>query len=142
MQFRQLRTVTQKTLAGFMAIWLSGFVFLFCCDDISARITDAGSHQPDKMSAHCHADGDQTSHSVRKQTSEHEEFDCCGFIPMLLDKTRKVESNEQIVAVSPAVVVEKPILIPRQSVSASVISYRSAVLFRNDTYLKNRTFRI
>lgn len=26
-----LNKIARKTVAGFMAIWLSGFVFLFCC---------------------------------------------------------------------------------------------------------------
>jgi hypothetical protein len=134
MNFTRIRTVAHRAFAGFMAIWLSGFVFLFCCDDIRAQMTEAESCPLAKMSMHCDKSGNQHRHSVQQQTSEREEFDCCGFIPILLDKTRMVDSNDQIA------VCCRPLLSKttsgRGQPFAVRISYRVAVQFRTTPTLR------
>ena len=37
------RHITQKTVASFMALWLSGFVFLFCCGPTKAAVEETKS---------------------------------------------------------------------------------------------------
>jgi len=141
MSFARLRKITHKTLSAYLAVWLSGVVFLFCCDEINGE-SKADSCPLAKMSAHCDkAEKDKASQVIASQTTE-QGMDCCAFIPVLFDKTRTVERNQQPSAAAPSLVVEVPRLVLIPSDFAPAKAYRSIALLRNDTFLKNRTFRI
>ena len=141
MSFTRLRKITHKTLSACMAVWLSGVVLLFCCDEINGRSMKADCPLA-KMSAHCDkGEKDKASQVIASQTAE-QGMECCAFIPVLFDKTRTVESGQQPSAAAPALVVEVPRLVSIQANFAPASSYRSTALLRNNTFLKNRTFRI
>ena len=136
------RTTTRKTLAGFMAIWLSGVVFLLCCHVQNTMAAGMESCPLVKLGAHCDkADKEKDSEKVEKQSTEPG-MDCCAFIPVLFEKTRTRDSNQQIAIVAPTTVVVKPRLVAVQINFAPAYPYLSTVLIKSDTFLKNRTFRI
>ena len=83
-----------KTFTAFMAIWLSGVVFVGWCGAMNFGSSDRVSCPLAKVSNHCDKQAGKTgSHTVVK-LSENRYFDCCGFIPLVFDKARKVDSRQ------------------------------------------------
>jgi len=142
MNVKQLRIITHKAFAGFMALWLSGVVFLFCCEEINGRSMEADSCPLAKMSAHCDKANKAEGSEVVANQTDQQAIECCGFIAIFFDKTRMVESNQQPSAAAPAFVIAQPRLISGPTAFPPAKSYRSTALLRNNTFLKNRTFRI
>ena len=132
--------ITHRTFVGFMAIWLSGAVFLVLCHGQTANAMD--SCPLVRLGAHCDkADKEKESDKVTKQSNESG-MDCCAFIPTFFDKTRTSDSNLQVAIAAPKTTVVRPRLVAVQTNFASAYPYLSAVLLKNNTFLKNRTFRI
>jgi hypothetical protein len=100
---KQFRKNCRKTLAGFMSLWLSGVALLLFCQ-LPARAAGSDFCPLARASkGHCdHAAKTTKSKLISQRTSEA--FDCCGFIPAMFDKTRKVERHKQ-----PADIGEKPV---------------------------------
>lgn len=142
MSSTRLRKITHKTLSACMAVWLSGIVLLFCCDEINGRSMKADSCPLAKMSELCDPDQKDKPAQVIANPTSKQGMQCCPFIPVLFDKTRTVENSQQPLAAAPALVVLVPRLVPVQANFAPARSYRSTALLRNNTFLKNRTFRI
>src|SRR5258708_34175015 len=107
MHFKRLKTITHKTLAGFMVLWLSGFVFLLSC-----HVQNTVAACPlMKLGAHCDkAQKDKDSEKIEKQSND-QGTDCCAFIPTLFDKTRTRDGNHQIAVLAPTTAVVKPRLV-------------------------------
>ena len=141
MSFKQLKMISHKALVGTMAVWLSGIVFLLCCETLNVRAAEPEFCPLAKVLEHCDkADKNKDSQVVSNQSEQG--MDCCAFLPMFFDTTRAIQANQQVAAVAPTAVVEVPRLLSVQANFASTSSYRSTVLLRNNTFLKNRTFRI
>ncbi len=142
MQFKRLKTIMHQTLAGFMAIWLSGVIFLLCCHVQNTIAAGMDSCPLVKLGAHCDkAEKEKDSEKVTNQSSDTG-MDCCAFIPVLFDKTRTRDGNQQIAVMAPSTTVVKPRLVTIRTNFAPAYSHLSTVLTKNDTFLKNRTFRI
>jgi hypothetical protein len=136
---QQIKRVAHKAFAGLMALWLSGFVFLIACH---AQSDDANVCPLMKLGAHCDlAEQAKNAEKVTHQTND-DGLDCCAFIPAFFDKTRTNEGHQQIATNAPAVVAEQPRPVSFRTNFAPFPSYVSTSLLRNDTFLKNRTFRI
>ena len=137
---KRLKTITRSTLTGFMVMWLSGVVFLILCHGQKANTME--SCPLVKLGAHCDkADKGKDSEKITKQTNETG-IDCCAFIPVFFDKTRTSDSNQQVAIAAPTTSVVKPRLTAIQTNFAPAFQYFSTVLSKNNTFLKNRTFRI
>src|SRR5438045_2855321 len=105
MNCRRLETFTRRSLAGFMALWLSGVVFLFLCHAQAATAMETCPLV--KLGAHCDkADKEKDAKKVTKQTNETG-MDCCAFIPTLFDKTRTSDSNQQVEIAAPTTTIVK-----------------------------------
>ena len=137
---KTLKKYIRISLAGFMSVWLSGFVFLLFCHIQS----DAAEFCPlAKPGVHCDkAEKAKDAEKFTKQTSDAG-MDCCAFIPLFFDKTRTVDNQRQVVFATPSYVA----ITPRFAASYTLATntprlHISTVLPRNDTFLKNRTFRI
>lgn len=142
MALKQLRNITHKTLTGFMAIWLSGVVFLLCCHVQKANAAETEFCPLAKMGVHCDR-GEQNKDSPKLTNRTGDAgMDCCAFIPALFDKTRKIDNNHQIAAAAPVLSVIPPKLVLVTANFAAARSYLSTSLLKNKTFLKNRTFRI
>ena len=142
MNLAQLKYTTRTTLAGFMAVWLSGVVFLICCGTMSGTAIDAEFCPLTAKSAHCDkAEAVDSSAPVVERT-QSETVDCCAFLPILFDKNRKLERTEQLESIS-----NQPLAV-RSFTSPTVIRRPDRVAFtpylsnRQNTFVKNCVFRI
>ena len=69
-----------RTLTGFMAIWLSGVVFLLCCHVQNVNAAEMGSCPLAKLGIHCDkAEKNKDSEKISNQSND-QGMDCCGFI--------------------------------------------------------------
>jgi hypothetical protein len=96
-------------VAGFMAVWLSGFVFLFCCNTAEAAGNTVEFCPMAAMSHHC--DKARTQDNGSDAIGAAEEL-CvnCSLLPVIFDKARKVEApQKQIVAPAEIAVVRSPV---------------------------------
>lgn len=140
MTIRQLKKIMHKTLAGSMALWLSGVVFLFCCETLNARSMTTESCPLAKMSEHCDKakQANNPSVSLTNETS----MDCCGFLPIVFDKSRKIDQVQKQAAVAPAMIAVKFTLPAIHGDSHSFDAFTSRIPDRHGTFIKNCVFRI
>jgi len=137
-----VRNILQRSLAGFMAVWLSGVVFLFCCPEMKAAAA-ADSCPLMQMSSHC-------DHAAKKETANDSVdgvrpacFECCAFLPVVFDKSRKIDVvHKQIIAPKKELVLAKfelpAVRLPMPQ--STLLKQRAAD--RHWTYLVNGVFRI
>jgi hypothetical protein len=135
-----IKKLTHKAFVASMAIWLSGVVFLVLCHGRTPNSMD--SCPLVRMGAHCDkADKERDSEKVEKQSNETG-VDCCAFIPIFFDKNRTSDSNRQVAASAPITTMITPRLVKVATNFSPTLTHSSAVLYKNNTFLKNRTFRI
>lgn len=126
---------SRRPLAAFMAVWLSGFVFLFCCD-----MTYAAPAEAPAMS-HCHKAALKHKGVASVSVSETS-IECCSILPAVFDKSRKVERTESTEAIS-----AEPVLTASRRAGRIVISivpshYSTPLPDLHKSYIKNRVLRI
>lgn len=144
---------SQRIISGTLVIWLSGVVLLFCCGNMEARaaaaVADDAHSCPLAKTSRCDkqqaaSDGGEDDQDFARFQKQSRAFDCCGFLPKVFDKARKIEKNPQI-ALTATAATEK-ILAPKFSfvvrAAESPKIYRAIVRNRGSTYLKNCVFRI
>ena len=118
---------------------MSGFVFLLCCH---AKKTEAATCPLMRLGARCDkAQKAKDAERIEKQ-SKDEGIDCCAFIPAFFDKTRTLDAHDQIAVAAPLAKLVGPRVTDRFSNFAPQHTYPSAVLPGNDTFLKNKAFRL
>ncbi|HEV8590929.1 MAG TPA: hypothetical protein VGQ55_02425 [Pyrinomonadaceae bacterium] len=141
MALTRLKRISHKSLAAFMALWMSGAVLLICTVQMPGQSADDFCPLT-KLGAHCDkAKQNKDAQSLTTQTDE-QGIDCCAFIPAFFDKTRTIDGNQQVAADVPATAIEQPRLVAIRVTFHPAFRYRSTVLLKNNTFLKNRTFRI
>jgi hypothetical protein len=130
----------KKIISSLLVVWLSGFVFLFCCGTMEVK---AQTESCPLAKAKRHCDKAETGNSAfsLKQTSG-EAFGCCGFLPAVFDKARKIEKNHQTANVSDKVKIERPRFSPVKREFAVAETYRPPILSQEKTFIKNCIFRI
>jgi len=127
-----------------MVFWLSGVLFLFCCGTMQAQARDAEfCPLAKKGQSHCHKakSGNADLPNFSKQ-SDNLNFDCCGFLPAVFDKTRKIEKNQQVALPVAKIKVDLPKLFFVKNDFETVANYRPLVLSQNKIFIKNCIFRI
>src|SRR5688500_5529333 len=104
--FAQRRT--RKATAGLLAVWLSGFVLLFCCGAMKAR---AGTESCPlaKAKSHCDKTNKAEPNAPVFSADSGLRFDCCGFLPAVFDKARKIEKNQLAANVTERLKIERPV---------------------------------
>jgi hypothetical protein len=143
METNFLQRSAKKVLAGTMIFWLSGLLFLFCCEMPTHAQADESDSCPLAKINHCDKKtaGENSLQSAALQ-AETKGFDCC-ILPNIFDKARKVENVPPIVyAAAPAITISAPKFLPAKIEFDFPAIYQSPVLSRHETYLKNRVFRI
>ena len=133
---------SQRIISSALVIWLSGFVLLFCCGNMEARAAEADSC-PLAKTSHCDkqssVENNLDSASFQK---ESQAFDCCGFLPKVFDKARKIEKNPQVSVAATTVKISAPkFSFVVDTIKAPKV-YKPPVHNRGSTYLKNCVFRI
>jgi len=137
-----LQQNTKRVVAGMLAVWLSGVVFLFCCEMPNAQASEAESC-PLKKTSHC--DKKSTGETVSQYASletENETVNCCRFMSQVFDKARKLETNQQPAEVAAVVKMLLPKFSFLKTNSQSLTAYQSVIRNRGSTYLENRVLRI
>ena len=137
---KTLKKYAQISLSGFMSVWLSGIVFLFCCHGVAASPV-ADTCPMAKMSAHCDKAKKQNADSFVVEPSP---ADCieCGYLPVVFDKTRKLEQVQKHAAPAAQLIVvqfDPPVLGIAKPENRS--SYTRVTTHEN-IFIKNCVFRI
>ncbi|MBC7900290.1 MAG: hypothetical protein H7070_09580 [Saprospiraceae bacterium] len=138
---KHLTKLVKKPIAAFMAFWLSGFLFLFCCGSMPSA-NAAAEHCPLKQkSEHCDR-GSEKNNAVSRQTG-HASLGCCAYLSIVFDKARKIDRMVDSSSDVPAEVqVDAPKL---RSVAVSFqtpAAYSPPVLYRKNVFIDNCVFRI
>ena len=133
---------SQRIISSVLVVWLSGVALLFCCGNMETRAAAAESC-PLAKTSHCdkQSGGEKNVDSARFQ-KETFAFDCCGFLPKVFDKARKIEKIPQVAAASAAVKIRAPKFSFAGAAVKAPKAYEPPVHNRGSTYLKNCVFRI
>jgi hypothetical protein len=133
---------SQRIIASVLVIWLSGVVLLFCCENMKAQAAEADSC-PLAKTSHCDKQAGVADNpdAARFQTESHA-FDCCGFLPKVFDKARKIEKNPQVALATTTAKIDAPKFSFVVETRKAPQVYRAPVHNRGGTYLKNCVFRI
>ena len=137
-----LQQNAKRAIAGLLAVWLSGVVFLFCCEMPNAQAAEAESC-PLKKTSHCDKKlTDETVSQFVLFETENETANCCRFMSQVFDKVRKLETNQQPANVSAIVKVPSPKFAFLKTESQSRNFYQSVIRNRGSAFLRNCVFRI
>ena len=142
MALEQLTKIVYKTLTGFMAIWLSGVVLLFCCEKMNGGQNEVESCPMAKMSAHCDKAAKADPNPAIFERDGADCVDCYGFFPAIFDKSRKVEPAQKQIALAPWQAAVKFTFRPVAVVSPLTTAFHTRVPDRHDIFIKNCVFRI
>ncbi len=137
--FSQQRT--RKVMSGLLAAWMSGFVFLFCCGPLEAQAKAEEFCPLAKAKSHCDKSNEKTDAPVFSGDS-NSKFECCGFLPAVFDKVRKLEKNQQTAYVAEKIKIEKPEVSFVRKDFENVNFYRPPPLYEEKIFIKNCIFRI
>lgn len=135
------RKYIRFALSGFMTVWLSGIVFLVCCVAITSTEKNHCPLAKASASAHCEKGKADTAPFLHK-SPDGSVFNCCGFIPAVFDKARKLQTNDPVLATKPAPIADRVDFLPSHSTPRQSPIYSGLVVQKNRTYLKNRILRI
>lgn len=135
-------SAAKRIFAGLLAVWMSGIVFLLCCAAPAAKAAEIESC-PLAKKGHCKKSaGNEKALRFEGFENGGTSFDCCGFLPRVFDKVRKIEKAEQIAAL-PVRIKTAPQLFAFIKLQPNTFSgYRPPPQNLSGTYLKNRVFRI
>jgi hypothetical protein len=134
-----LQRNTKIFIAGWLVFWLSGIIFLFCCEN-RARAAKRDSC-PLAKASHCDKKSGEDPPQPASLQNGNRAFDCC-ILPKILDKSRKLEQKPQPALQAKNVKISSPVFIPPRIESSLPKAYFSHDSNRSRTYLKNRVFRI
>jgi len=130
----------QKFVSSLLIVWLSGFVLLFCCGMMEVQ---AKTEFCPLAKAKSHCDKSKTDDSATSlNLSENETFDCCGFLPAVFDKARKIEKDPQTANIADKVKVERLRFSPVANSFEIAGIYRSPIYDREKIFIRNCVFRI
>lgn len=132
----------KKTIAGSLIIWLSGIVFLLCCEMPIAQASNVESC-PLAKTQHCSKQSSvgENSDFALFQTSQPA-FDCCNFFSLVFDKARKIEPTQKIVTAQTNVKVFQPVFSVVNRQFPAQKNFHSFVINRENIHIKNCVFRI
>jgi len=130
----------RNVLAGFMILWLSGFLFLFCPQMPAMQTAEICPLAKGK--SHCDKANATNESPLVSRESDDQKLDCCGFLPAVFDKSRKVEKNQKTVQSVDKIKIDLPEFVFAEHDSAVLINYRIPVFPQNKIFIKNCVFRI
>ena len=144
MFLKQKRKQLVRATAGFLTVWLSGLVFLFCCQMSVAQAasTEGESCPLAKLKDSCNKSGDKNESQFVSIEKEQLKLECCGFLPAVFDKARKIEKLQETgqAASNIKIPISKSLFVKQEFAQPKV--FRSLILNRENTRLKNCVFRI
>lgn len=129
-------------IAAFMVFWLSGVLFLLCCGTMQGQAESEFCPLAAKGRSHCdRAKKDSGLPSFSKE-SGNLKMDCCGFLPAVFDKTRKIEKIEQVAQPADKIKVDLPKFSFTKNEFRVVADYNPPVSKWEKIFIKNCVFRI
>ncbi len=132
----------KQTVAGSLIIWLSGIVFLLCCEMPGAQASNVESC-PLAKTEHC---SKQSSVEINSDfallQTTRPAFDCCNFLSLVFDKTRKIEKAQKTVTAQTNVKVFQPVFSVLNRQFPASKNFHSFVINRENIHIKNCVFRI
>jgi hypothetical protein len=133
---------SQRIISSVLVIWLSGIVLLFCCGNMETQAAGTDSC-PLAKTSHCDKQsGGENNLDFARFQKESQAFDCCGFLPKVFDKARKIEKIPQVATAAASAEISAPkFSFVVESIKSPKI-YQPLVHNRGSTYLKNCVFRI
>ncbi len=137
-----LRQNAEKAVAGLLAVWMSGIVFLFCCEMSTAQALESESCPLSKTS-HCDKkSNDETVSQFASFQTENPAIDCCLFPSQVFDKVRKLETNQPTADLAGVIKIQvsKFFFIKREFAFSK--NYQSLTFDGTNMHLKNCVFRI
>lgn len=129
-------------MSGFLAFWLTGLVFLFCCGTMNVPAATVEFCPLAKSGSHCDKAKSDTNEPTFSDKSEGIYFDCCAFLPKLFEKTRKFDNNQQTARVSDKLKIDLPRFSVIEKGFRIQVIYQSPIPFQNKLFIKNQVFRI
>lgn len=138
---KHIKEQLRVSLAGVMAVWLSGVVFLLCCQTMGATMPDGDSCPMAKMSSHCDKMKGQNANA---DVFEAPPVNClnCGYLPVVFDKTRKIEPVQKQPAPAAerlAIKFDPPVLV--KIMPKTTVAYER-IESRNKVFVTHCEFRI
>ena len=131
---------TQKAMSGLLAVWLSGFVLLFCCGMMKSP-ANAEICPLAKTENHCNKAKSESNSPTFSNESDLK-FDCCAFLPAVFDKVRKLEKTPQTAQVSDKLKIDLPQFSFAESNFHLAETYHPPLSNQNKIFIKNCVFRI
>jgi len=128
-------------MAGSLILWLSGVVFLFCCETAKVQASGNESCPLAKTNNSCHkvkAEGNSPFSSIEGNLT----LDCCKFLPQVFDKARKIEKIQKAEATATIVKISAPKFVFVKHESNQPKVFQSPILSRGNIYIKNCVLRI
>lgn len=130
----------QRIVSSLLVVWLSGLVFLFCCGAMEVQAKTEFCPLA-KGKSHCDKAKIGDSAFLLKQ-SENEVFDCCGFLPAVFDKARKIEKTLQAAKIADKIKIESPRFSAAANNFEAIEIYYSPIYDREKIFIRNCVFRI
>lgn len=124
-----------------MALWLSGLVFLLCCEMPKAQAS-VDDCPLGRMKGHCDKARNTPPLVTLSDMPDTEQADCCGFIPAVFDKARKIQKIEPIAHAETAVTPAPTANFNLPNSIRQKSAYLSNVANGRRTFVKNCAFRI
>jgi hypothetical protein len=93
------------------------------------------------VSHHCDGDTGQTRRSETVDRFEGVCFACCGYLPAVFDKARKVDQPAPVTAPE-RVAVTPRLITPRPTRAPLVTAYRARLADKSRTFISTQVFRI
>jgi hypothetical protein len=132
----------KQTVAGSLIIWLSGIVFLFCCEMPKAQASNVESC-PLAKTNHCSKQSDvKTVSGFASLQTNQQSFDCCKFLPLVFDKARKIEKIQKAETAQTFIKVFQPLFSAVNRQFHAPQNFHSVVINQENIHLKNCVFRI
>lgn len=131
----------KKTISGLLAVWLSGFVFLFCCGTMPFKAAETDFCPLAKAGGHCNK-SNQADDKPTFSGESDAKFNCCEFLPKVFDRFRNVEKTQKAVQPAEKPLLERPQFIAVRSNFKQVQIFHQPVFPKEKIHLKNCVFRI
>lgn len=141
MKANLLQHYTKRFIAGLLAVWMSGAVFLFCCEMPEARASE-GDSCPLSKTSHCDKSSNIDDFQLASIQKQAQTLDCCRLLPNILDKAQTIEKIQRIAPVAAIVKVSPPQFSFVKQEFNSFKVFSSRILNRGSTFLINCVFRI
>lgn len=132
-----------KTIAAFMVFWLSGVLFLLCCGTMQTMAAKSDfCPLAAKGQNHCDKSKVKNDSAVVSKITRSQTLDCCGFLPAVFDKTRKIENIQQATQPVDKIKIDLPKFSFVENSFETAADYHSPFIAQKKIFIKNCIFRI